>query len=132
MYDGLLTLDGSLTVTDEVIDESDPLDLKPLDLTAHLIILSACETGLGTAVSEGIMGLPHAFISQGIPSVIVSQWTVPDTSTAELMIDFHKNLQSGQSNAQALREAMLKTMKKYPDPVDWAGFSLIGASQTNQ
>ena len=48
------------------------------------------------------------------------------------MIDFHKNLQTGQNKAQALRQAMLSTMKTNPEPVNWAGFILVGESDPIQ
>jgi CHAT domain-containing protein len=114
--DGLLTNDGSL---------------GNQNLTAELAILSACETGLGITVSEGVLGFANNFIYFGVPSVIVSQWQVPDQSTSELMIDFHKYLISGYDKSQALRQAILKTKKNNPDPIDWAGFILVGASRTN-
>ncbi|CCI33340.1 CHAT domain-containing protein [Microcystis sp. T1-4] len=114
--DGLLTNDGSLGKS---------------NLMTELAIFSACETGLGITVSEGVLGFANNFIYLGVPSVVVSQWQVPDQSTSELMIEFHKNLISGQDKSKALRQAMLKTMKNNPDPINWAGFILIGATNTN-
>ncbi|MEA5534292.1 CHAT domain-containing protein [Crocosphaera sp. XPORK-15E] len=121
--DGLLADDGSLSL---VGDGS----LNQMNFRAKLIVLSACETGLGTVVSEGVIGFAYDFFSLGVPSVVVSQWQVPDAATSELMIDFHKNLQAGQNKAQALRQAMLTTMKSNPEPVNWAGFILVGESDT--
>ncbi len=99
-----------------------------MDLQANLVVLSACETGLGEITSDGIVGISRPFIAAGVPSVVMSLWLVPDAETSTLMINFHKNLQAGQNKAQALRQAMLTTMKTHPDPVNWAGFILVGES----
>jgi CHAT domain-containing protein len=72
------------------------------------------------------MGLSRSFIVAGVPSLIVSLWKVPDNSTAPLMTTFYRNLQGNPDKATALREAMLTTMKQYPDPANWAAFTLIG------
>ncbi|EKU96560.1 filamentous hemagglutinin family N-terminal domain protein [Leptolyngbya sp. PCC 7375] len=101
-------------------------ELLNLELRAQLVVLSACETGVGEITGDGVVGLSRSFISAGVPSVIVSLWAVPDSSTAELMIDFYRNLQEDMDKAQALRQAMLNTMQKYPNPIDWAAFTLIG------
>ncbi len=67
----------------------------------------------------------------GISSTIVSLWAVPDAPTAELMSEFYINLSQKQlDRAQALRQAMLKMMEKYPNnPRDWAAFTLIGEAE---
>ncbi|NEO54459.1 MAG: CHAT domain-containing protein [Okeania sp. SIO3B5] len=104
------------------------LDIYQLNLTADLVVLSACETGLGEITSDGVVGIARPFVGAGVPSVVISLWKVPDSTTSELMIDFYKNLQAQQNKAQALRQAMLTTMKKYPEPLNWAGFFLVGES----
>ena len=103
-------------------------DIYQFNLTADLVVLSACETGLGEITSDGIVGLARPFIGAGVPSIVASLWQVPDATTSELMIDFYKNLEARQNKAQALRQAMLTTMKKHPEPVNWAGFFLVGES----
>ena len=112
------TEDGLLT-SGEIID---------MDLQADLAILSACDTGLGTITGDGVVGLSRALITAGVPSVVVSLWSVPDAPTAELMQEFYAQLEQGQSKAQALRRAMLTTMQSHPDPRNWAAFTLIGNS----
>jgi CHAT domain-containing protein/Flp pilus assembly protein TadD len=99
------------------------LDLK---LNAELVVLSACDTGRGKITGDGVIGLSRALISAGVPSVLVSLWSVPDAPTSLLMTEFYKNLQKNPDKAQALRQAMLTTMKSSPNPVDWAAFTLIG------
>jgi CHAT domain-containing protein len=120
---GNKTEDGFLR-TDEVFN---------LKLGSPLVILSACETGLGKEKrGEGVMGLTRAFIYAGAPTVGVSLWSVADKSTAELMTDFYKRLlTSGATPARpsaAMREAQLAMIagKKYSAPFYWAPFVLVG------
>jgi len=82
-----------------------------MHLKAKLVVLSACETALGR-LSRGdeFIGLTRAFIYAGTPSVVASLWRVEDSSTAELMSAFHRNLQT-MGKAEALRQAQLAIMK---------------------
>ncbi|MEH1765571.1 MAG: CHAT domain-containing protein [Nostoc sp.] len=111
---------------DGLLTASQILDLK---LNAELVVLSACDTGRGRISGDGVIGLSRSFISAGVPSVLVSLWSVPDAPTALLMTEFYQNLQKGSDKAQALRQAMLTTMKTNPNPVDWAAFTLIGEAE---
>jgi CHAT domain-containing protein len=127
---GNKTEDGFLR-TDEVFN---------LRLGSPLVMLSACETGLGKEKrGEGIMGLTRAFMYAGAPTVGVSLWSVADKSTAELMADFYKRLldpssgttsasSTGVSASAAMREAQLAMIagKKYSAPFYWAPFVLVG------
>ncbi|GAB4209695.1 MAG: hypothetical protein Fur006_69640 [Coleofasciculaceae cyanobacterium] len=97
-----------------------------LKLNAELVVLSACDTGRGKITGDGVIGLSRALISAGVPSVIVSLWSVPDAPTASLMTEFYQNLQNNSDKAQALRQAMLTTLKQHPNPQNWAAFTLIG------
>jgi CHAT domain-containing protein len=77
-----------------------------LRLNADLVVLSACQTGLGKRVgSEGTVGLSTAFLTSGTPSLVMSLWNVPDLPTALLMHRFYENLGKGQSKADSLRQA---------------------------
>ncbi len=100
-------------------------------LNAELLVLSACNTGRGRITGDGVIGLSRSFIAAGIPSVIVSLWSVPDAPTASLMSEFYTNLyQKKLDKAQALRMAMLKMMEKHRDnPKAWAAFTLIGEAE---
>ncbi|MFB2938746.1 CHAT domain-containing protein [Aerosakkonemataceae cyanobacterium BLCC-F154] len=100
-----------------------------LELNAELVILSACDTGRGTITGDGVIGLSRSLISAGVSSVIVSLWSVPDAPTSTLMTEFYHNFQQNSDKAQALRNAMLSTMKKHPNPKDWAAFTLIGEAE---
>jgi CHAT domain-containing protein len=95
-------------------------------LNAELVIMSACNTGQGSSSTDGIIGLSRSMIAIGVPSVVVSLWSVPDAPTADLMTEFHRQLKANPNKAQALRQAMLETMKTKPNPVDWSAFTLMG------
>jgi CHAT domain-containing protein/tetratricopeptide (TPR) repeat protein len=102
-----------------------------LKLGAPLVMLSACETGLGKEKrGEGVIGLTRAFMYAGAPTVGVSLWSVADKSTAELMTDFYKRLLTAtpQPPASALRDAQLAmiTGKTHSAPFYWAPFVLVG------
>jgi len=101
-------------------------EILNLQLNAELVVLSACDTGRGRITGDGVVGLSRSIISAGVPSVIVSLWQVPDAPTASLMSQFYQSLSSNPDKAQALRSAMLATMKQHPAPKDWAAFTLIG------
>ncbi len=101
-------------------------EIAKMHLQADLVVLSACETGNGKITGDGVVGLSRSFIAAGVPSVIVSLGAIPDTSTSTLMSEFYVQLQHHPDKAQALRQAMLKTMKTNPQPKDWAAFTLIG------
>ena len=98
-------------------------------LSAELVVLSACDTGSGRLTGDGVIGLSRSIIAAGVPSVIVSLWSIPDAPTAELMIEFYQNFRKNPDKATALRQAMLTTKKKHPNPADWAAFTLIGESE---
>ncbi len=93
----------------------------------ELVVLSACETGLGDVVgSEGVFGLQRAFRLAGVQSMIVSLWKVPDKETTDLMQEFYTQWINGASKKKALNIAQNKLKKLYPDnPEKWAGFILI-------
>jgi CHAT domain-containing protein/tetratricopeptide (TPR) repeat protein len=96
------------------------------DLSASLVVLSACNSALGELTSGNeLMGLTRSFLYAGVPSIVASLWTVDDRSTSYLMQHFYKNLAT-MNKADALREAKLETMKKYPSPFHWAAFCLQG------
>jgi CHAT domain-containing protein len=100
-----------------------------LKLNANLVVLSACDTGRGEITGDGVVGLSRSFIAAGVPSVVVSLWAVDDYSTAVLMNHFYRHLKTQPNKAIALRQAMLKTRQQYPNPIDWAAFTLVGAAE---
>jgi CHAT domain-containing protein len=111
-------------------------ELMRLDLKADLAVLSACETARGRyGAGEGVIGLTWALFVAGVPATVVSQWKVESASTRELMLHFHRALQTPASTgkarptkAEALRQADLKLLKnpETSHPFYWAGFVLVG------
>jgi CHAT domain-containing protein len=101
-------------------------DIYNARLSADLVVLSACQTGLGKEVrGEGLMGLTRAFLYAGVPRVIVSLWNVNDQATSELMAGFYaKLLRRGKRPSEALREAQLelRKQKRWESPYYWAAF----------
>jgi len=105
-------------------------DIYRLDLPIHLVVLSACRTGVGQAVrGEGLIGLTRGFMYAGAKSVVVSLWRVDDKATAELMKRFYwYMLRANLPAAAALARAKVK-MRSQPEwrsAYFWAGFVLQG------
>ncbi|WP_338378607.1 CHAT domain-containing tetratricopeptide repeat protein [uncultured Flavobacterium sp.] len=104
------------------------LEISNLDLHAtDLVILSACETGLGDVNgSEGVYGLQRAFKKAGVSKIIMSLWQVPDKETAEFMELLYTNWFSGLSLKESFRKTQLEMSKKYrEEPLKWAAFFLL-------
>ncbi|NCS23469.1 MAG: CHAT domain-containing protein [Microcystis aeruginosa BS13-02] len=104
-------------------------EIYRMHLRANLVVLSACDTGLGDITSDGVVGIARPFMAAGVKSVVVSLWSVPDAATSDLMIEFYNNLKTKPNKAQALQQAMLTIMKQHPEPVNWAGFILVGEAE---
>jgi CHAT domain-containing protein len=82
-----------------------------MDLKAKLVVLSGCDTGLGKlSTGDELVGLTRAFIYAGTPSVVASLWSVDDSSTAQLMGSFYRNLKT-MSKVEALRQAQLELIR---------------------
>jgi CHAT domain-containing protein/Tfp pilus assembly protein PilF len=105
-------------------------DIYRLNLSANLVVLSACDTALGKDIEgEGLVGLAHAFMSAGSKSVVASLWKVDDRATAALMAEFYRAmLRDGLPPAAALRTAKqkIRQQKMWSAPYYWAGFVLEG------
>jgi CHAT domain-containing protein len=105
-------------------------DIFNLNLPAELVVLSACETGLGQDVKgEGLVGLTRGFMYAGSPRVLVSLWSVNDRGTSELMSRFYKKmLQEKLQPAAALRAAQIEMLHnpQWKSPYYWAAFTLQG------
>jgi CHAT domain-containing protein len=123
----LVLTSGRNSGEDGFLQAAEVFDLK---LNTDLIVLSACQTGLGKLVrGEGMVGLTRAFMYAGTPSVLVSLWSVSDMSTSALMGEFYKNLIKYKfSRTDALQKAQLTLIsdEKYAHPFFWAPFVLIG------
>lgn len=125
-FSGLvLTLDGDpkengLLQTYEIFN---------LELSADLVVLSACGTALGKNVGgEGLIGVSRALLYAGAASVVVSLWPVADASTSDLMVRFYRHLDETGDRAEALRRSKLELIRggRFAHPYHWAPFILIG------
>lgn len=122
--------DGILTAK-----EISNLDFSNVDL----VVLSACETGLGSVSDEGVYGLQRAFKMAGVNTIIMSLWQVDDDATLLLMTEFYKNILNGQPKRRALEKAITKVRNfkgkrningdvkivDYSDPFYWAPFIML-------
>ncbi len=96
---------------------------------ADLVVLSSCKSGLGKLIKgEGFLSLSRGFIYSGAPNIVYSLWSVKDEPTKDLMVHFYKQLLSGKTYADALREAKLKILSnpKTAQPQYWAAWVLLG------
>lgn len=103
-------------------------EVAVLDLSeTELVVLSACETGLGTIrTGEGVFGLRRAFMLAGANTLVMSLWKVADQQTRELMVNFYKNILNNQSRSHSLRKAQLALKTTCPDPYYWGAFICQG------
>jgi CHAT domain-containing protein len=111
-------------------------DIYNLKLPVDLVVLSACNTGLGKEVKgEGLIGLTRGFMYAGAHGVVASLWKVDDDATAELMKQFYAGMfQRGLTPAAALRDAQLKvrSQKRWESPYYWAAFVIQGEYDQKQ
>ncbi len=139
-----IVLSGANVVVDEGEDEDRAEDgwvtaqeVGMLDLLGtELVVLSACETGLGDIrTGEGVSGLRRAFIYAGAETLITSLYKVPDDATQALMTEFYTRLAGGATKLDAFRQAQLDIIEQRRDkhgaahPFFWASFVLVGQPQ---
>jgi CHAT domain-containing protein/Tfp pilus assembly protein PilF len=105
-------------------------DVYNMNLNADLVVLSACNTGLGREIQgEGLVGLTQGFMYAGAPQIVASLWSVNDAATAALMGRFYQAMeQKKMSPVAALRQAQIEILKqkRWNDPYYWAGFVIHG------
>jgi len=110
--------DGVLTAK-----EISNMDLRDADM----VVLSACQTGLGEITDEGVFGLQRGFKKAGVHTLIMSLWSVDDNATQLMMTEFYSNLMAGMSKREAFLKAQrtLKTTKGFENPRFWAAFIML-------
>lgn len=109
-------------------------EIAHMDLSARLVVLSACETGVGKQeVGEGVFSLARSFSYAGIPSIVMSLWSADDASTSELMPVFYEQLAAGAEQDIALQQAKLAFLENARSeqlhPYFWATFVGVGDTQ---
>ncbi len=106
--------------------------IQEMQLTGMpLVVLSACQTGLGGPLEAGIVGLARAFVLAGAIEVVVSLWNVDDEATRFMVTRFVTELDHA-APVEALRRAQLATRAKWPEPVHWAPFVAFGSRVVSQ
>ena len=108
--------DGILTAK-----EISRLNFQGLDL----VVLSACQSGLGEVTGDGVFGLQRGFKKAGAHTIVMSLWNVSDDATQLLMTEFFKNLTSGMKKREAFVSAQKIVRQKFPHPGLWAAFVMI-------
>ena len=131
-YSGLIMSGGqkawengtfSLSADDGILSS---YEISKMDLhNVKLVVLSACESGLGDNLYDGIYGLQRAFKKAGVQSLLMSLWKIDDASTADFMSLFYKNIAVGQSLQDSYRLTISEMRTKYKDPYFWASFVLL-------
>ena len=131
-YSGLVMSGGQTAWTESTFEaEKDDgiltsYEISKLDLhNVDLVVLSACETGLGDNLFDGIFGLQRAFKKAGVQSILMSLWCINDKATSEYMEHFYGFLSSGLSKHEAYRRTVAEMKKKYDDPYYWASFIML-------
>ena len=125
---------GLVFASDDSTQEAEILrayEIYALELSTELVVLSACQTGIGKQQrGEGMMSLARAFRYAGCPSIVTSLWQANDPTTQKLMVSFFQYLKSGNTKAEALQKAKLDFLNHATiveaHPFHWAPFVLIG------
>ncbi len=111
---------------DEYDGDLEAAEVFGLDIEADMVVLSACQTGLGKVTAgDDVIGLNRAFFYAGTHTIVSSLWRVSDVSTAMLMKQFYRSYQRADK-AESLRRAMAHVRARYPHPGYWAAFTLVG------
>ena len=102
------------------------LEISTMNLSGtDMVVMSACETGLGDITSDGVFGLQRAFKMAGVQTLVMSLWKVDDNATSLMMQTFYEHLLSGMSKREAFNLAQAAVRTKYPEPYYWAGFVML-------
>jgi CHAT domain-containing protein/tetratricopeptide (TPR) repeat protein len=119
--------------TDSISGSLTAIDLYSMQLNSQLVVLSACNTGMGQLHrGEGIMSFSRAFAYAGVPSAVISLWKVPDEATSKIMVGFYRHLKTGKPKNRALqlaRQEFIRNNPEYAHPFFWSGFILAGTAE---
>jgi CHAT domain-containing protein/Tfp pilus assembly protein PilF len=137
---GLMLAGASITLEKKMNIEATGLDTRNDDgiLSAYeamnlsldkteLVVLSACETGLGDVKNgEGVYGLQRAFRVAGAKCLIISLWKVNDETTQKLMTAFYEEWMKSNNKREAFKTSQKVIRARFPDPYYWAAFIMVG------
>ncbi len=104
-------------------------EASAMSISSDLVVLGSCESGAGRFVgTEGMLAISRSFFQAGARNVLYSLWPVGDRQSADIMVEFYRNLLSGESYAESLRAAKLHLVQSEATafPLKWAGFVLMG------
>jgi CHAT domain-containing protein len=127
-FDPINPLFSAVKLARDAEDDGDlqAAEVFELELRADLVVLSACQTGVGRVTSgDDVLGLSRAFFYAGTHAIVSSLWRVSDSSTAMLMKHFYRQY-TERNKAESLRRAMLDVKRRYPHPGYWGAFILAG------
>lgn len=106
-------------------------EIKQLELQAGLVVLSACETGMGKYQrGEGVLSIGRGFMYAGVPSLLMTLWSLNDYSSSRIIEQFYSNLSNGMDKDEAIRQAKLHYLEEHTGPAThpalWACFIQVG------
>jgi CHAT domain-containing protein/tetratricopeptide (TPR) repeat protein len=133
--DTLNGLDSYISFSDQADDRLYGYEFVNLKLRAKLVVLTACETGQGEFKrTEGMYSLGRAFTAAGAESILLSAWTVPDASTADIIKMFYKKLSENDLPAESLRSGKQEFLSRQDEltahPYFWSSMYFMGHYQT--
>lgn len=101
-------------------------EISGLNLSnTDLLVLSACQTGLGELAGDGVYGLQRGFKAAGVNTIVMSLWGVDDEATSFMMKTFYKHLTKGKNKRDSFSLTQAEVQKKYPNPAQWAAFIML-------
>jgi hypothetical protein len=119
--------DSFIALADANLTARDVQRVSEFGFDTRLVVMSACQTGLGRIDEFGVIGLARTFLDAGVQNTVMTLWNVDDASTAILMDAFNRNLSAHQpADALAMAQRALKSRPEYAAPFYWAGFAVYG------